>query len=104
MSDCCCMYLFVRVVLSPVLCYALIMSITQTVEITASRRITVDVPQEIPLGRTVLTFTPVPAGSEHIQQSETRDIEIINQNAEELNREARDVLSYQDLFLDAFEA
>ena len=80
------------------------MSITQTVEITASRRITVDVPQEIPLGKTILTFTPVPSGREYIQRSEARDMEIINQNAEELNREAMDVLSYQDLYLDAFEA
>ena len=76
------------------------MSITQTVEITASRRITVDVPLEIPLGRAVLTFTPDPAGREPHSRSETRDIEIINQNAEELNREAMDVLSYQDLYLD----
>ena len=80
------------------------MSITQTVEITASRRITVDVPLEIPLGRTVLTFTPAPVGREHGQRSEARDIEIINKNAEELNREAMDVLSYQDLYLDVFEA
>ena len=80
------------------------MSITQTVEVTASRRITVDVPQEIPLGRTFLTFTPASAGREQIQRSETRDIEIINQNAKELNREAMDVLSYQDLYLDIFEA
>ena len=92
------------VALSPVLCYGLIMSITQTVEITASCRITVDVPQEVPLGRAILTFTPASADREHIQQSEARDIEIINQNAEELNREAMDVLSYQDLYLDAFEA
>ena len=79
------------------------MSVTQTVEITASRRITVDVPQEIPLGRTILTFTPAPADKGYFQR-EARDIEIINQNAEELNREAMDVLSYQDLYLDAFEA
>ena len=80
------------------------MSITQTVDIPASRRITVDVPQEIPLGRTILTFTPASAVREPVQRSEARDIEIINQNAEELNREAMDVLSYQDLYLDAFKA
>ena len=85
-------------------CYTLIMRISQTVEITASRRITVDVPKELPLGRTILTFTPDSAGREAVQRSEARDIEIINQNAEELNREAMDVLSYQDLYLDAFEA
>jgi len=34
------------------------MSITQTVEVPASHRLTIDVPLEIPTGRTVLTFTP----------------------------------------------
>ena len=76
------------------------MSITQTVEITASRRITVDVPQEVPLGKAILTFTPAPVDRKPVQRSEVRDIEIINRNAEELNREAMDVLSYQDLYLD----
>ena len=36
------------------------MAITQTVEVPADRRITLEVPQEIPVGRTVLTFTPAP--------------------------------------------
>jgi len=36
------------------------MTITQTVEITADRRITLEVPHEVPLGRTVITFTPAP--------------------------------------------
>ena len=35
------------------------MTITQTVDIPADRRITIDVPQEVPEGRTILTFTPV---------------------------------------------
>jgi len=34
------------------------MSVTQTVEIPASHRLTIDVPSEIPAGRAVLTFTP----------------------------------------------
>ena len=35
------------------------MTITQTVEIPADRRrLTIDVPREIPAGRTILTFTP----------------------------------------------
>ena len=37
------------------------MSITQTVEIPASRRLTLDVPYEIPTGKAILTFTPVSA-------------------------------------------
>ena len=42
------------------------MAITQTVEIPASHRLTIDVPREVPAGATVLTFTPqknVPQGS-----------------------------------------
>ena len=35
------------------------MSVTQTVEVPASHRLVVDVPREIPAGRTILTFTPV---------------------------------------------
>jgi len=33
------------------------MSITQTVEVPADHRLTIDVPREIPMGRAVLTFT-----------------------------------------------
>ena len=36
------------------------MTITQTVDIPASRRLTIDVPREVPAGRTILAFTPVP--------------------------------------------
>ena len=36
------------------------MSITQTVDIPANRRLTVDVPREIPEGRTILIFKPIP--------------------------------------------
>ena len=34
------------------------MSVTQTVDIPANHRLTIDVPREVPAGRTVLTFTP----------------------------------------------
>ena len=34
------------------------MTITQTIEIPADRRITLEVPREIPMGRTVIAFTP----------------------------------------------
>jgi len=36
------------------------MTITQTVEIPASRRLTIDVPCEVPAGKTILAFTPDP--------------------------------------------
>ena len=34
------------------------MSITQTVEIPPSHRLTIDVPREVPAGPVILTFTP----------------------------------------------
>jgi hypothetical protein len=34
------------------------MSITQTVEIPANHRLTIDVPPEVPAGPVILTFTP----------------------------------------------
>jgi len=42
--------------------YLYSMSITQTVEIPANRRLTIDVPPEVPTGPVILTFTP--AGTE----------------------------------------
>jgi hypothetical protein len=39
-------------------CYIFLMSVTQTVDIPASRRITIDVPPEVPPGKAVLTFSP----------------------------------------------
>ena len=35
------------------------MAITQTVEIPADRRLTIDVPHEVPAGPVMLTFTPI---------------------------------------------
>jgi len=37
------------------------MTISQTVEIPSSRRITLDVPHEVPTGAVILSFTPVKA-------------------------------------------
>ena len=39
----------------------ILMTITQTVEIPASRRLTIDVPREVPTGPVILTFTPAGA-------------------------------------------
>jgi hypothetical protein len=35
------------------------MIITQTIEIPADRRITLEVPREVPVGRTIIAFTPI---------------------------------------------
>jgi len=37
------------------------MTIEQTIEVPASRRLTIDVPREIPVGRTIIAFTPAAA-------------------------------------------
>jgi len=34
------------------------MSVTQTVEIPANRRLVIDVPREVPVGQVIITFTP----------------------------------------------
>jgi hypothetical protein len=69
------------------------MSVTQTVEIPANRRLTIDVPREIPTGRVILTFTPASAVKERM--SEAQEIELFRLHADELNAEAEDVLLYQ---------
>jgi hypothetical protein len=84
------------------------MSVTQTVEIPASHRLVIDVPGEVPAGKAILTFTPAVAKkpadlwSEALRSedqkpkmTEAEEMEYISRNAERLNREALDVLSYQ---------
>ena len=48
------------------------MTITQTVDIPASHRLTIDVPREIPAGRTIITFTAVVD-----QRSEAADDDVL---------------------------
>jgi hypothetical protein len=40
------------------------MTVTQTVEVPASHRLTIDVPREVPAGAVILTFTPKPAADD----------------------------------------
>jgi hypothetical protein len=40
--------------------YGCLMVVEQTVEIPVSRRLIIEVPPEVPVGRTILTFTPAP--------------------------------------------
>jgi len=47
------------------------MTITQTVEIPASHRLTIDVPREIPTGNAILAFTPTSANKTTDQRSDT---------------------------------
>jgi hypothetical protein len=46
------------------------MSVTQTVEIPESHRLTIDVPREVPAGPVILTFTPKAAEQERKQERE----------------------------------
>ena len=69
------------------------MSVTQTVDIPASHRLTIDVPREVPEGPVVLTFTP--AAKRKLTEAE--EIEYINHNAEWLNKQAEDTLEFQDI-------
>ena len=46
------------------------MTITQTVEIPASRRLIIDVPHEIPAGEVIIAFTPAHDQRSIDQQSE----------------------------------
>jgi len=41
------------------------MTVTKTVEIPANRRLTVDVPREVPVGPVILAFTPAVNPSAH---------------------------------------
>ena len=68
------------------------MTITQTIEIPADRRITV--PREVPIGPVILTFTPT-ISMKKTRVTEAEEIEYINLNADRLNAEALDVLTYQ---------
>ena len=63
------------------------MIIEQTIEVPASRRITLEVPPQIPLGKVILTFTPVSAGENN---EDSRLIRFNNHaGAEELKAKLR---------------
>ena len=68
------------------------MTITQTVEIPADRRITIEVPREVPVGTVVLSFTPV---------SETGKIELVNALKEDVLATGDEILNKH---IAAFEA
>jgi len=70
------------------------MTVTQTVEIPADRRITLEVPAEVPTGSVILTFTS-PQVDKKRKITEAEEIEYINRNADRLNAQALDALSYQ---------
>jgi len=74
------------------------MTITQTIDIPADRRITV--PREVPTGPVILTFTPAQTSVKSPEEIAARDRELFEKHADELNAEAEDVLSYQNMYMD----
>ena len=78
------------VVSLPILCYIESMSITQTVDIPASHKLTIDVPSEVPTGPAVLTFTPAPKRKLTVEE----EVEFFKQNADRLNKQAEETLEF----------
>ena len=73
------------------------MTITQTVDIPADRLLTIKVPPQIPVGRTILTFTLAPVSKKKVKLTPEEEAAYFSANREWLNKEAEDVLSYQDM-------
>ena len=73
------------------------MTMTQTVIIPADRRITIEVPREVPIGRASVEYNIIPFVNNKTKRkmTEAEEIEWINKNIEWLNKEATDNLSYQ---------
>ncbi|MCL2833307.1 MAG: hypothetical protein FWD78_09070 [Treponema sp.] len=72
------------------------MTITQTVEIPANRRIVLVVPPEVPTGRTSVTIQfPVLKTPDKKHMTEAEEIDTLNRMAEWHNKEALETLSYQ---------
>ena len=74
------------------MCYIQSMTITQTVEIPANRRIMLEVPREVPAGRVILTFTPV---------ADRNTIEFIDASTDEVLAAGDEILNKH---ITAFEA
>jgi hypothetical protein len=52
-------YFYIIFAIFATLYYIYAMTITQTIDIPANHRLTIDVPREVPTGKAVLAFTPV---------------------------------------------
>ena len=69
------------------------MTVTQTVDIPASHKLTINVPSEVPAGPAVIAFTPAPKR----KLTEAEETEYFKRNAEWLNKQAEDSLEFQDI-------
>ena len=75
------------------------MTITKTIDIPATGQRMFEVPAEVPPGKTILTFTPATT-AKNPRMTEEQEKAYFELHADELNAEAEDVLSYQNMFLD----
>jgi hypothetical protein len=74
-------------------CYTLAMTITQTVEIPASHRLTIDIPREIPAGRTqVVIQFPVVEKQTDQRSPDRRSDEPVPKSADEAETSPVDAL------------
>jgi hypothetical protein len=62
------------------------MTIEQTVEIPVNRRLIIDVPREVPVGKAVLAFTPVPETATSVPVSKGEKIRLTQPMIDELLR------------------
>jgi hypothetical protein len=62
------------------------MTIEQTVEIPADHRLIIDVPREVPVGKIILTFTPVSETAASVPVSVERKIRLTRPMIDELLR------------------
>ena len=62
------------------------MTITQTVDIPADRRLVIDVPREIPAGRAIIAFTPA---DEIVEETASDDCPICAQNRDPITGNPR---------------
>jgi hypothetical protein len=70
------------------------MSVTQTVEIPASRRLTIEVPPEIPVGPVILTFTPKAVVQEPIKERKSGCVKGDYWMADDFNAPLEDFKDY----------
>jgi len=73
------------------------MTISQTIEIPADRRITLEVPRDVPTGETtiIIQFPTKNIPEKKLKMTPEEEKEWFEKNAEWLNKEAMDVLEYQ---------
>ena len=62
------------------------MTVTQTVEVPADRRITLEIPPQVPIGRVILTFTPANAPGKKDPDTVEEALQMLAEQAADPNR------------------